>query len=99
MKLQGYLSEVGQHTSGINQATGKEWTCRALSFLVPYYTERGEEKYDNIVADYFGEATDEELIYMVNNRTKLNFTIAFSTRTHNDRRYQSARVLNLSAIV
>ena len=66
---------------------------------MPFYTDRGEEKYDNIVADYFGEATDDELLYMVNNRTKLNYTVAFSTHTHNGRRYQSARVWNLSAIV
>ena len=99
MKLQGYLSEVGPSQTGINQATGKEWTRRSLSLLVPYYTERGEEKYDNLVADYYGEATDEELLYMVNNRTKLNFTVAFTTHTYNGRRFQTERVWNLSQVV
>jgi hypothetical protein len=99
MKLQGYLSEVGPSQTGISQASGKEWTRRSLSLLVPYFTDRGEEKYDNIVADYFGEATDTELNEMAAQRWQLTFTVGFTTHTYNGRRFQSARVWNLAKVV
>ena len=99
MKLQGFIAEVGQPTFGTSQATGKEWACRPLSLLVPFHTERGEEKYDNIVADYFGDADDGLLNSYVQQRQLMHFTVSFTTRTHNGRRYQSARVFNLAAVV
>lgn len=97
MKLSGLIAEVGTARTGMSQQTGKAWTCRALSLLVPYYTERGEAKYDNIVADYFGDTPDTELMAAVESRQPMNFTLAFTTRTYNGRRYQEVRVFNLSA--
>ena len=86
-------------TSGVNETTGKEWTCRELSLLVPYATDHGETKYDNIVADYFGNATDVELQEMIQLRTKLSFFVNFSSRRYNDRRYMSARMWGLAKLV
>ena len=99
MKLQGILAEVGRTTSGVNGTTGKEWTCRELSLLVPYTKDNGNTDYDNIVADYFGEASDNELQAMIAGKEKLNFTVQFSTRKYNDRRYQSARVWGLAKVI
>lgn len=97
MKLTGKLVEVGNATSGVSKATGKPWVCRTLSFLVPFYNAKGEEKFDNIVADFFGETSDEELKSYIAMETSLSFTIAFSTRLYNGRRYQEARVFDLAA--
>lgn len=99
MKLQGFILEIGPLQSGVSQATGKEWSCRTLSLQVPYFTENGGVKFDNIAADYFGEVSDAELQQMVQEGTKLNFNVQFSTHKHNDRRYMSARVWNLAAVL
>ncbi len=93
------ISEVGRTTSGVVGATGKEWTCRELSLLIPYVTDSGETKYDNIVADYFGDATDGDLHAMIELRTRLSFFVNFSTRLYNGRRYMSARVWGLAKLV
>lgn len=97
MQLTGKLVEVGNATTGISKTTGNPWVCRTLSFLVPFYNVKGDEKYDNIVADFFGETSDEELKSYISMGTTLTFNIAFSTREYNGRRYQEARVFNLAA--
>lgn len=97
MQLIGKLVEFGKPFVGESKTTGKPWVRRTLSFLVPYYTSRGEEKYDNICADYFGDITEEVLISFVENQTTLSFTVSFNTREYNGRRYQEARVFNLAA--
>ena len=97
MQLTGKLVEVGNASSGISKSTGKPWVCRTLSFLVPFYNVKGEEKFDNIVADFFGETSDEELKSYIAMQTTLTFNVAFSTREYNGRRYQEARVFNLAA--
>lgn len=97
MQLIGILVEVGKATEGISQKTGKPWVCRTLSFLVPFYNARGEEKYDNIVADYFADTSNDDLEAFVAHRTTLSFTVSFTTREYNGRRYQEARVFNLAA--
>lgn len=96
MKFQGIIAEVGEPHSGINKQTGKEWVCRTLSILIPYYNERGEERNDNIVADYFGDMTDAELRDCIDYKVKLNFIVVFSTRKYEKRRYQSARVYSIT---
>lgn len=96
MKLKGIIAEVGTPITGIGKESGKEWKRRTLSLLIPYYTERGEEKYDNIVADFFGDAENVDLTTCQDNKTLLQFTVSFTTYTYNGRRYQSARVWNLS---
>ena len=96
MKLSGFIAEVGPAKTGVARATGKDWICRSLSLLIPFYTERGEERYDNIVADFFGDTPDAELRAMVDNKTPLTFNVAFSTHSYNGRRYQQANVFNLA---
>ena len=86
-------------TSGVNETTGKEWRCRELSLLTPYVTDHGETKYDNIIADYFGDASDSELAGMIEMKTKLTYFVNFSSRRYNDRRYMSARVWGLAKLV
>ena len=96
MKFKGIIAESGEPHSGTNQQTGKAWTRRQLSILIPFYNERGEEKYDNIVADYFGDMTDEEISQAIAMREKLNFIVVFSTHKYEGRRYQSARVSTIT---
>ena len=99
MKLKGTIAEVGRTTEGVAQATGKAWVCRDLSLLIPYVKENGEKGNDNIVAGYFGDATDAELREMVDNKTMLSFTVQFETTTYNGRRYQRATVWGLAKLV
>ena len=96
MKVKGFIAEVGRTTSGTGKESGKEWTCRELSLLLPYFNDKGEEKFDNVVADYFGDTPDCDLQTMIDERTPLMFTVGFSTRTYNGRRYQTARLWNIT---
>ncbi|MBO7497626.1 MAG: hypothetical protein J6T64_00340 [Bacteroidaceae bacterium] len=95
MKVTGIIVEVGKAREGISQGSGKAWRARPLSILIPYYNDKGEEKYDNVVADYFGEISDDDFAAAIAQQTRFTMTIGFSTSLWNGRRYQNAQVWNI----
>ncbi|MBR4338909.1 MAG: hypothetical protein IKP91_11855 [Bacteroidaceae bacterium] len=95
MKVTGIIAEVGKAREGVSQSTGKAWRARPLSILIPYFNDKGEERYDNVVADYYGDLSDDDLQAAIAQQTRFHMTIGFSTSVWNGRRYTNANVFNI----
>lgn len=101
MKLKGFIENVGPLTTGTN-AEGKPWQKRVITLSHPVILDNGRQVYEQFLADYFGDAQQEELQQLAADRVALDLTLWFSVREYTDRvtlqtkQIQSITLKNLS---
>lgn len=84
MRLKGFIQKVGPLYTGTN-AEGKPWQRRTLTLAHMVTLDNGKQVNEQILADYFGDATEDELLALAADSITLDLTLWFSVRDYADR--------------
>lgn len=101
MKFKGFISQVGNPQSGTSHE-GKQWTKRVITLGRKVTLDNGKEVEERILAEYFGDASQEELLQLAADKVTLDFTVWFAVRDWADpltgtvKQFQSITLKNMA---
>ena len=100
MNLQGFIKEIGSPRTWKNK-NGEDRTTYPVVIKIPYVNARGDEYFDEIVADHTAANPEyvEKLKLDMQEGKRMNFRLGFSVRVYEGRKFQNSQLYDITIML